>query len=71
MAPVIGEFNINLDDHEITRRAYVADAIPGWTEVEIRADEVRAYKMLYSGLDDKQQETYDMLVEQGVIPGGL
>lgn len=62
------DYDVNLLGHELTRRAHVYDAIPGWTEVEIQADEVKAWKMLYSDLDDKQQETYDMLVETGVLP---
>jgi len=64
------EFSIDLTGHEIERRALMANAHPpGWTEVEIRADEVKAWKILYGDLDDRQQEIYDALVEQGVLPG--
>jgi hypothetical protein len=62
------EFNIELNDHEITRRAYMAEAMTG-SEAEIEADEAKAWHMLYGDLDEKQQQIYDMLVEQGVIPG--
>lgn len=54
--------------HEIQRRALMAEAIPGWTEVEAQADEVKAWKALYSGLDHEQEDIYDMLTEQGVLP---
>jgi hypothetical protein len=64
-------FEINLDAHEIERNALTSahiHATSGQSEQDIWADEAKAWEMLYSGLDDKQQEIYDMLVEQGVIP---
>lgn len=50
--------------HEIQRRALMAEASP-----EDESDEAKAWELLYSGLDEQQQEIYDMLVEKGVIPG--
>jgi hypothetical protein len=61
------EFHINLDSHEIERRALIAEA--GFIDdMAMAADEARAWRMLYSNLDDKQQQVYDMLVEQNIIP---
>jgi hypothetical protein len=62
-------FNIDLIGHELTRRALIAEAAL-IDDLAMAADEARAWKMLYGDLDDKQQQTYNMLVEQGVLPDG-
>lgn len=60
------KFVINLDDHEIERRALMAHAMKA--DNDLWAAEAKAWTMLYSDLDAEQQRVYDMLVEQGVIP---
>lgn len=62
------EFHLDLTGHELMRRALAAEAIDSAGEVETEADEARAWRMLYSDLDDSQQAIYDMLVERGVLP---
>jgi hypothetical protein len=62
------EFLVDLEDHELTRRALIAEA--AFID-DMAASEAQAWKMLYSELDDNQQQVYDMLIEKGVIPGGL
>lgn len=39
-----------------------------WDPVAVPAEEQRAEEMLYSGLDDDQQQIYDDLVRAGVLP---
>ena len=60
-------YDLTLD--EARRRAAILKAIgDDWDPVEVLAEEDRAYAMLYSGLDDDQQRTYDNLVAAGVLP---
>lgn len=60
---------IDLDSHELTRRAAVMEAIGDtWDPVAVYADEQLAYHRLYSGLDEGQQRVYDELVRSGVLP---
>lgn len=63
------EFVINLDDNEIERRALMAHGMAADNDLWATAAQAKAWKMLYSNLDEAQQKTYDLLVEQGVIPG--
>jgi hypothetical protein len=61
------EYDLTLD--EARRRAAVLEAIGGdWDPVQVLAEEERAWDLLYSGLDDDQQRTYDELVRAGVLP---
>jgi Family of unknown function (DUF6400) len=61
------EYDLTLD--EARRRAAVLEAIgDDWDPLQVLAEEDRAYAMLYSGLDDKQQRLYDDLVTAGVLP---
>lgn len=63
-------FTIDLTLEEARRRAEVLAALgPGWDPVAAMRGEEEAYALLYSGLDDEQQRTYDMLVAAGVLPG--
>jgi Family of unknown function (DUF6400) len=60
-------YDLTLD--EARRRAAVLEAIgDDWDPLQVLAEEDRAYAMLYSGLDDKQQRLYDDLVTAGVLP---
>jgi hypothetical protein len=62
-------FDIDLTDHETRRRAEVVAALgDGWDPVGTLRDEEEAYRLLYSGLDAEQEETYRMLVAAGVLP---
>jgi hypothetical protein len=64
------EFIINLDDHEIERRALMNYSIGGddlWAAEEAAV----ARKLLYNNLDDEQQKTLDTLTDQGVIPNEI
>jgi hypothetical protein len=59
--------DLSLD--EARRRSAILDAIgDDWDPIRALADEDRAYRMLYSGLDDEQQRAYDDLVAAGVLP---
>ncbi|WP_328911672.1 MULTISPECIES: DUF6400 family protein [unclassified Streptomyces] len=63
-------FTIDLTLEEARRRAEVVAALgPDWDPVAAMRGEEEAYALLYSGLDDEQQRTYDMLVAAGVLPG--
>jgi hypothetical protein len=60
-------YDLTLD--EARRRAAIVEAIgDDWDQVEVLAQEDRAYAMLYSNLDDEQQRIYDDLVAAGVLP---
>jgi hypothetical protein len=60
-------YDLTLD--EARRRAAILEAIgDDWDPLQVLAEEDRAYAMLYSGLDDKQQRLYDDLVTAGVLP---
>lgn len=61
------EFVINLDDNEIERRALMADNMPD--DLWAAEQAALAHRLLYSDLDDEQQETYQMLIDEGVLPG--
>ncbi|MEU4535541.1 DUF6400 family protein [Streptosporangium sp. NPDC023825] len=63
------DFEIDLTLEETRRRAAVIAALgPDWDPVAVMRDEEEAYDLLYSGLDERQRETYDMLVAAGVLP---
>ncbi|GAA1505049.1 hypothetical protein GCM10009730_05270 [Streptomyces albidochromogenes] len=63
-------FAIDLTVEEARRRAEVMAALgPDWDPVALLEGEEQASALLYSGLDDEQQRTYDMLVAAGVLPG--
>jgi hypothetical protein len=62
-------FEIDLLREETRRRAEVLTALgPDWDPVAALREEEAAYALLYSGLDARQQATYDMLVSAGVLP---
>ena len=62
-------FEIDLAHEEARRRAEVLTALgPGWDPITALREEQAAYALLYSGLDARQQETYDLLVSAGVLP---
>ncbi|GAA3409759.1 DUF6400 family protein [Streptosporangium vulgare] len=63
------DFEIDLTLEETRRRAAVMAALePGWDPMAAMRAEEAAYDLLYSGLDERQRETYDMLVATGVLP---
>ncbi|WP_329454175.1 DUF6400 family protein [Streptomyces sp. NBC_01497] len=63
-------FSIDLTFDEVRRRSEVVAALgPHWDPVAALQGEDEAYALLYSGLDEEQQRTYDMLVAAGVLPG--
>ncbi|WP_329427346.1 DUF6400 family protein [Streptosporangium sp. NBC_01495] len=63
------DFEIDLTLEETRRRAAVMAALePGWDPVAAMRAEEEAYDLLYSDLDERQRETYDMLVAAGVLP---
>ena len=62
-------FEIDLTLEETRRRAAVMAALePGWDPPAVMRGEEEAYDLLYSGLDERQQEIYDMLVDAEVLP---
>ncbi|WP_214410415.1 DUF6400 family protein [Sphaerisporangium fuscum] len=62
-------FEMDLSLHETRRRAEVVAALgTDWDPVAVVRGEQEAYDLLYSGLDDRQLEVYDMLVAAGVLP---
>ncbi|MEU3045932.1 DUF6400 family protein [Streptomyces sp. NPDC006984] len=62
-------FGFDLTHHEAVRRAAVVTAIgDGWDPGAVLAGEEEAHRLLYSGLDEEQQQTYDRLVAAGVLP---
>ncbi|MER5325628.1 DUF6400 family protein [Streptosporangium roseum] len=66
-APAVFEIDLTLE--EARRRAAVMAAVgPDWDPPAVMRAEELAYDLLYSGLDERQQETYDMLVAAGVLP---
>jgi hypothetical protein len=63
------EFAYDLTLDEARRRTAVLAAIGRqWDPIAVLAEEQRANDMLYSDLDDAQQEIYDDLVRAGVLP---
>ncbi|RCG26778.1 hypothetical protein DQ384_28175 [Sphaerisporangium album] len=68
-APEHVVFEMDLTLHESRRRAEVISALgPGWDPLAVMRAEEEACDLLYSGLDARQRETYDMLVAAGVLP---
>lgn len=62
-------FDVDLTDHETRRRAEVLAALgDDWDPVAVLRDEDEANRLLYSGLDEEQQEIHRMLVAAGVLP---
>jgi hypothetical protein len=62
-------FAYDLTPDEARRRAAILEAVgDDWDPLEVLAEEDRAYTMLYSDLDDDQQQIYDDLVAAGVLP---
>ena len=62
-------FEVDLTHHEARRRAEVMAALgPDWDPPAVLQGEQDAYDLLYSGLDEEQRATYDMLVAAGVLP---
>ncbi|GAA3513516.1 hypothetical protein FHR32_008315 [Streptosporangium album] len=63
------DFEFDLTFDETRRRAAVIAALgTGWDPPAVMRGEEEAYDLLYSDLDEHQQETYDMLVASGVLP---
>ncbi|MFR9673812.1 DUF6400 family protein [Streptomyces sp. TR06-5] len=59
----------DLTTDEARRRAAVLAALGDtWDPVEVLRSEQQAHDLLYSGLDEEQQRTLDMLVAAGVLP---
>ncbi|GAA3108685.1 DUF6400 family protein [Streptosporangium carneum] len=66
-AHVVLEIDLTLE--EARRRASVMEALEAdWNPLEAMRGEEEAYDLLYSGLDERQQEIYDMLVAAEVLP---
>ncbi len=62
-------FAFDLAREEARRRAEVIAALgPGWDPIAVLRGEEEAHARLYSGLDESQQRTYDLLVDAGVLP---
>jgi hypothetical protein len=62
-------FEIDLAHEEARRRAEVVTALgPNWDPIAALRQEEEAHALLYSGLDERQRDTYDMLVSAGVLP---
>jgi uncharacterized protein DUF6400 len=65
----LATFEADLTLHEVRRRAEVVGALGSdWDPAAVLRAEEEAYDLLYSGLDEAQQRTYDMLVAAGVLP---
>ncbi|GAA3792729.1 DUF6400 family protein [Streptomyces chiangmaiensis] len=65
-------FEMDLTADEARRRTeFFAAMEPDWDPVAAMAAEDEAYRMLYSGLDDHQQQVYERLVAAGVLPPDL
>ena len=68
MAEIAFAYDLTLD--EARRRSLVLKAIgDDWDPVTVLAEEDKAFRMLYAGLDEEQQAIYDELVSAGVLPG--
>jgi hypothetical protein len=59
------EFVINLDENEIERRALMAESMPD--DLWAAEQAALAHRLLYSNLDERQQETHQMLIDEGVL----
>ena len=67
MANLDFAYDLTLD--EARRRSAVLEAIgDDWDPIAVLAEEQKAYDMLYSDLDEEQQQVYDELVRAGVLP---
>ena len=67
MANLDFAYDLTLD--EARRRSAVLEAIgDDWDPIAVLAEEQKAYDMLYSDLDEQQQQIYDELVRAGVLP---
>jgi hypothetical protein len=67
MVPLSMTHDLTLD--EARRRTAMLEAMgDDWDPIQVLADEVRAYQLLYSNLDPDQQRIYDELVSAGVLP---
>jgi hypothetical protein len=63
-------FELDLDAHEVRRRAEILRALGAdWDPVAVLRGEDEAYDLLYSDLDADQIEIYDRLVAAGVLAG--
>jgi hypothetical protein len=63
------DFSYDLTLDEGRRRAAVLAAIgDDWDPIAVLAEEEQAYDMLYSDLDERQQQIYDELVSSRVLP---
>jgi hypothetical protein len=63
-------FEIDLVREEARRRAEVVAALGDtWDPAAALRGEEDAHALLYSGLDEHQRATYDMLVSAGILPG--
>lgn len=68
--PALVDFAFGLARDETRRRAEVAAALGDtWDPIAALRGEEEAHALLYSGLDERQQATYDLLVSAGVLPG--
>ncbi|MBB4913024.1 DUF6400 family protein [Streptosporangium saharense] len=66
-AHVVVEIDLTLE--EARRRAAVMEALgDDWDPIAVMQGEEEAYDLLYSNLDERQQEIYDALVAAGVLP---
>ncbi|MFD7921228.1 DUF6400 family protein [Streptomyces sp. NPDC059740] len=62
-------FDLDLTRDELRRReAFLAAMGEDWDPLAVLAGEREAYRLLYSGLDEEQAETYRRLVAAGVLP---
>ncbi|OUC96402.1 DUF6400 family protein [Streptosporangium minutum] len=66
-APAVFEIDLTLEETR-RRAAFMAAVGADWDPPAVMRAEELAYDLLYSGLDEQQQETYDMLVAAGVLP---
>ncbi len=65
----IYEFDIDLTREEARRQTEVVGALGDeWDPVAVIEGEQAAYRLLYSGLDAEQLETYRRLEAAGVLP---
>jgi Family of unknown function (DUF6400) len=61
--------DLTLDQARL-RAAVLAALADDWDPVRVLAEQQRAIKLLYSGLDNEQQRIYDDLVSAGVLAKG-
>ncbi len=65
----MSEYHVfDVGQEDLNRRSLVIEAMGDeFDPAEILQDEQEADELLFSNLDAEQQETYDMLVREGVI----